>query len=415
VSIQSFAGRSARAGLAEVLDHTFVSTFLKVLSGISVGQLRVFLPDGTAHSFGAGSEPAGILIMRSTRMARRCILRGGLGLAEGYMAGEWESPDLVGVIEVFARNDKAISRLKKGTLLTRCIEALRHAFRANTKRGSRSNIAYHYDLGNAFYRVWLDETMTYSAARFASPGDTLAVAQTNKYQAIAAAAGVKSGDRVLEIGCGWGGFARYLSDRLPVAYRGISLSNEQLRYAEEACSSRKGLEFRYEDYRDTKGEFDRIVSIEMFEAVGEAYWPIYFQSLKRLLSPDGRVVLQVIVLDLQRFAARRRSPDFIQAYVFPGGMLPTIDILLKLAEQAGFEVEAMSSHGADYAKTLSAWTARFEEATDRVRALGYDERFVRMWRYYLAYCEGGFRAGSVDVVQLTLSHRPVAGAAAKAL
>jgi cyclopropane-fatty-acyl-phospholipid synthase len=397
VSIQSFAGGSTRAGLAKVFDHTFVWTFLRALSGISDGQLRVFLPDGTVHSFGAGSEPAGILIMRSTRMARRCVLRGGLGLAEGYMAGEWESPDLVGVIEVFARNDKAISRLKKGTLLTRCIEALRHAFRANTKRGSRSNIAYHYDLGNAFYRLWLDETMTYSAARFASPGDTLAVAQTNKYQAIAAAAGVEPGDRVLEIGCGWGGFARYL------------------RYAEEACSSRKGLEFRYEDYRDTKGEFDRIVSIEMFEAVGEAYWPAYFQSLKRLLSPGGRVVLQVIVLDPQRFAARRRTPDFIQAYVFPGGMLPTIDILLKLSNQFGFEVAAMSHHGADYAKTLSDWTARFEEATDRVRGLGYDERFVRMWRYYLAYCEGGFRAGSVDVVQLTLSHGPVAGTAAKPL
>lgn len=405
MNTQSFAGESTRVDFAEVLDQAFVSIFLRALSGISVGQLRVFLPDGTVHSFGASGEPVGILIMRSAGMARRCVFRGGLGLAEGYMAGEWETPDLVAVIEVLARNDKAIARLKKGTVLTRGIEALRHAFRANTKRGSRSNIAYHYDLGNAFYRLWLDETMTYSAARFASPNDTLAVAQTNKYQAIAAAAGIVPGDRVLEIGCGWGGFARHLSDRFPVDYRGISLSNEQLRYAEEACSARAGLAFRYEDYRDTSGEFDRIVSIEMFEAVGEAYWPVYFQSLKRLLSQDGRVVLQVIVLDPQRFAARRRSPDFIQAYVFPGGMLPTLDILLELAERSGFEVEALSGHGADYAKTLSAWTARFEEATDRVRALGYDERFIRMWRYYLGYCEAGFRAGSVDVVQMTLRHR----------
>ncbi len=367
------------------------------------GCLTVELPKGLRLTLrGTDPGPMAQLHLHNRRFFRRVLMGGHLAFAESYIDGDWDSPDLAALISYFAQNEAALSI--DGHWWARALGRVVHRFRRNSKRGSRRNIAFHYDLGNNFYREWLDQSMTYSSAVYATGAETLEQAQAEKYARMADKIALKPGDRVLEIGCGWGGFAELAAQR-GAFVTALTLSKEQKAYAEArlaAAGLADRVEVRLQDYRDVTGQFDGIVSIEMIEAVGEAYWPAYFDTLHRVLKPGGRAALQAITLEPARFEAYRRSPDFIQRYIFPGGMLPTIERLQQESARAGLAWEGLETYGRDYARTLKLWGEKFDSAWDRIAPLGFDERFRRTWRYYLAYCEGGFDAGSIDMVQIGL-------------
>jgi cyclopropane-fatty-acyl-phospholipid synthase len=381
---------------------------LKALARLKVGTLSLGLPDGSTRRF-SGSQPGpeAALHVRDWHIFSRVLSSGDMGFAEGYMAGEWDSPDLVRLLELMAANEAALGRVARASWWRRQLLRLAHLRHDNTRRGSRRNIHAHYDLGNAFYSLWLDPTMTYSSALY--DGDSsrpLDQAQRAKYERILDRLGARQGDSLLEIGCGWGGFAETAARR-GVRVRAITISQEQLAYTRERLS-RAGLghiasvEFR--DYRDVEGTYDHIVSIEMIEAVGERHWPSYFDALKRHLNPGGRAVVQAITIADDCFERYRRGADFIQTYIFPGGMLPSAATLRAQARRAGMALAGAHEFGRDYARTLEAWLGRFDGVVDRVRGLGFDDRFVRMWRYYLAYCAAGFASGRTDVVQAEFTH-----------
>jgi cyclopropane-fatty-acyl-phospholipid synthase len=380
---------------------------LEHVARVRHGRLTVHLAGHGEHT-AIGPLPgpdATIEVQHPLRLARRVFRRGDVGFAESFMAGEWRTPQLEELLEVLALNEERFGAAAVGGFVARWVNRLRHLRRPNTTHGSRRNIAYHYDLGNDFYRLWLDESMTYSAGLFERNGDTLEAAQRRKYHRLIDAIGARPGDHVLEIGCGWGGFAEEAAKR-GLRVTGITLSRQQLDYARRRIQ-RAGLDHRVDlqlrDYRSMDGSYDHIVSIEMFEAVGEAWWPTYFQTLARCLRPGGRAGLQVITIDSEHFEAYRRQPDFIQLYIFPGGMLPTRQHLEAKARSAGLVVADQHFFGVDYARTLNRWHARVIAAQDAIRAMGFEERFLRMWRYYLAYCEAGFRTGRIDVTQTVLT------------
>jgi cyclopropane-fatty-acyl-phospholipid synthase len=320
------------------------------------------------------------------------------------MAGEWSSPNLAALLTLACRNNLMVEPLK-ALRLPRFGLRLRHALKRNTRRGSRRNIAAHYDLGNEFYERWLDAGLTYSAGMFSSASQTLEEAQEVKTDRVLALLEPNVGDKVLEIGCGWGGLAERLLQKHECTVTGVTLSAEQLAYAKRrlhAAISAARCDLRLQDYRDVRGTFDRVVSIEMFEAVGEAYWSTYFEKLRDRLRPSGIAVLQVITIHEDRFENYRRRPDFIQRYIFPGGMLPTKQIIERKAGEAGLKLVAEDFFGEGYARTLELWRARFQDAWPDIKALGFDEHFKRMWDYYLAYCQVGFeiRALSVGLYKL---------------
>ncbi len=372
----------------------------RFLAQIDVGDLTVELPSGArlVHK-GARPGPNAFLTIHRWRAIWRLILLGDVGFAESYISGDWSSRDLPTFIELAARNVESLQAKIEGSFATRLIGRLRHLAHANTRTGSRKNIAFHYDLGNAFYQCWLDPSMTYSSALYAGPFDTLEDAQARKISRIAELLDIDSDSEVLEIGCGWGALAISLA-RLCRSVTGVTLSAEQLLHAkgrvrENGLGEKVTLELR--DYRDVVGSFDRIVSIEMVEAVGEAFWPDYFQALHDRLRPHGTAVLQAITIEEGRFESYRQSPDFIQRHVFPGGMLPTRSALLRAAKKAGLSLFASERFGQSYARTLSEWRGRFLASRKSIEAMGFSEEFQRMWDYYLSYSEGGFRAGVVDV------------------
>jgi cyclopropane-fatty-acyl-phospholipid synthase len=372
----------------------------RFLAHIETGDLTVDLPSGArlAHK-GAQPGPQAFLTIHRWRAIWRLILLGDVGFAESYIAGDWTSPNLPAFIELAARNIEPLEAKIDGSFATRLIGRLRHFAHANTRTGSRKNIAFHYDLGNSFYQCWLDSSMTYSSALYAGDFDTLEDAQARKIRRIAELLDIKDDNEVLEIGCGWGALAISLA-RLCRSVKGVTLSAEQLLHAkgrirENGLEDKVSLELR--DYRDIAGSFDRIVSIEMVEAVGEAFWPDYFQALYDRLRPGGTVVLQAITIDERRFESYRQSPDFIQRHVFPGGMLPTRSALLREAEKVGLSFSFSERFGESYARTLSEWRRRFLASRKSVEAMGFSEEFRRMWDYYLSYSEGGFRGGTVDV------------------
>jgi cyclopropane-fatty-acyl-phospholipid synthase len=314
------------------------------------------------------------------------------------MEREWSSPDLAALLELACRNSAVSSRAPAAPMLA--LRRLQHALRRNTRKGSRRNIANHYDLGNAFFANWLDDSMSYSSALYASADQSLEAAQQAKLDRVIELLAPAAGHDVLEIGCGWGALAERLVSRRGCRVTGLTLSVEQLAYARERLKT-AGLadkaDLRLQDYRDLEGAFDRIVSIEMLEAVGEVYWPVFFSRLNARLRPGGVAVLQAITIDERWFDDYRRNPDFIQQYIFPGGMLPTQAVLRDQFARAGFSLQAAETFGASYALTLAAWRERFERAWPDIEALGFDLRFKRMWEFYLAYCEAGFRAGALDV------------------
>jgi len=370
----------------------------RLVSRLACGELVIDTPKGGRLTLeGSEDGPRVKLSIHDWRLLVRLAFYWDIGVAESYIAGEWSSPNLTALLTLAARNGAAAGH---GLRTPRPWLRFRHAMNRNTRRGSRRNIAAHYDLGNAFYRLWLDAGMSYSAGLFSSPYQTLESAQEAKLERVRDLLELAGGERVLEIGCGWGALAERLLNATSCSVTGITLSTEQLAYAQcrlgaEIQSNR--CELRLQDYRDVTGQYDRIVSIEMLEAVGEAYWPTYFAKLRDSLCSGGIAVLQVITIDETRFASYRRRPDFIQKYIFPGGMLPTKQVIAREADAAGLNLVTRVSFGSSYARTIEEWRRRFEAAWPDIKPLGFDERFKRMWEYYLAYCQAGFETGAIDV------------------
>ncbi|MDB3891810.1 cyclopropane-fatty-acyl-phospholipid synthase family protein [Alphaproteobacteria bacterium] len=390
-------------------DRKRAQFLIKVVSRIQFGSVHLILPNGEEHNFnGPEAGPAAHLHLHSMNAMTRIMRNGKMGFCEAVMDGEASSNDLPSLIELAVLHDEYIdSQLKAGFLRKNGLR-LFHYMRRNNKSGSAKNISYHYDLGNDFYAAWLDGTMTYSSAVFEGEDDDLSAAQINKYRHLAEMADIQPGDHVLEIGCGWGGFAKYVTSTIGAKVTGITISKEQFDFAEkqlaEAGLSDKA-QLRLIDYRDLEGKFDKIVSIEMFEAVGEAYWPTYFAAVSSLLKKGGRAVIQSITINHQAFAAYKAQPDFIQRYIFPGGMLPSMELLNAPVDAAGLKLVEDRGYALHYARTLAEWRTRFNAAWPQLAKGKFDDRFKRMWELYLAYCEGGFRAGMIDVKQILLTHK----------
>ncbi|HWQ85088.1 cyclopropane-fatty-acyl-phospholipid synthase family protein [Brevundimonas sp.] len=377
-------------------------------SNWTFGRLTVRLPNGETHRL-EGSEPglSTTLDVKDYRFARRVLASGDIGFAEGYMAGEWDSPQLAALLESFAHNHDHIRRLIQGHPAMKAVHWLSHRMNRNSRSGARKNIHAHYDLGNAFYASWLDSTMTYSSARFARAGMALEAAQREKYASLARLMDLQSGQSVLEIGCGWGGFAEFAAKEIGARVSGVTISREQYDFARQRMFN-AGLSDRVDiqliDYRDVEGTFDRVASIEMFEAVGMEYWPAYFDRIHDVLKPGGKAGLQIITIDDALFGGYNKRTDFIQKYIFPGGMLPSEEALKPVIDRAGLAWRAVERFGRDYADTLRLWDERFQGAWGEIsRMKGFDERFRRLWRFYLAYCEAGFRSARTDVIQLVLA------------
>ena len=370
------------------------------------GRLTFVLPSGRDLPIeGAEPGPDARLIIRNFRFLGRVLSAGDIGFGEGFMAGEWDTPDLSALLEAFTANIDRMRRLLEGSFFTRAYNFLAHALNRNSRSGSKRNILAHYDLGNAFYARWLDPSMTYSSARYERPGQPLSEAQRNKYASLARQIGLGPDNHVLEIGCGWGGFAEFAAGEIGAKVTGITLSPAQLEFARKRlfeAGLAERCEVRLQDYRDVTGQFDRVASIEMFEAVGEEYWGAYFGKIHDVLSPGGRAGLQIITIRDELFAHYRRRADFIQKYVFPGGMLPSETRLKEETARAGLEWRDIVRFGQNYADTLAEWAGRFEGAWEDIKAEGFDERFRRLWRFYLSYCEAGFRTERTNVVQLSL-------------
>ncbi len=376
-------------------------TVFELLEKLTGGLLEVRLPDGSCALFGEGDGGV-TLQVHDEAMFGRVLARGDIGLAEAYLDGQWDSPDVTGLLALLARNRDALSKAVYGSWRQLLAARVRHWFNRNSRAGSKRNIMAHYDLGNDFYRAWLDSSMSYSSAIYRAEDDgSLLAAQHAKYRRILDRLQAKAGDNVLEVGCGWGGFAELaVQDGLNVT--GLTLSPAQLAWAQQRVPQ---ADLRLQDYRDTQEKFDHLVSIEMFEAVGEQWWPTYFSTVARALKPGGKAVIQSITIRDDLFAAYRRGTDFIQQYIFPGGMLPSRSAFNKAAERQGLRVTDEFAFGLDYAHTLAEWRAAFEANWPHIATLGFDETFRRLWRLYLSYCEAGFLAGNIDVVQFELAHR----------
>lgn len=377
---------------------------LSVVARLKRGSLRLDLPDGRKLVFqGAEAGPSAEMTVRSYRFARRMMAGGDLGIAESYLRGEWDTPDLTQFFYLFCVNTDMMGNVLARNPVVRFWQWMRFRMQSNSRRQARRNIHAHYDLGNAFYSAWLDPTMTYSSALFEDDTPDLTAAQNNKYRRLAEAINLQPGQTVLEIGCGWGGFAEYVAREIGCKVTGLTISQEQFDFATKRMAD-AGLsdkvEIKFLDYRDEKGLYDRIASIEMFEAVGEEYWTTYFGQLRDRLKPDGIAGLQVITIQEALYPNYRRELDFIRRYIFPGGMLPTATIMRELGDRYGLKLATDRMFGIDYARTLSQWRDTFLEKWPSLTTLGFDERFRRMWEFYLSYCEAGFRAGTIDVRQM---------------
>lgn len=380
--------------------------FLHFLTRLQSGHLQLITPEGGQLMFGDLLQPlSATLKINDWRACTRIFHAGDIGFAESVEAGWIEISDITALLRLAIRNEAALNRLVNGSKLTTFLYRLRHRMRSNTRKGSRRNIHAHYDIGNAFYQLWLDKSMTYSSALF--EGDyslSLETAQERKYQRIINELGLTAGDHVLEIGCGWGGFAEYAAAH-GIKITGITISPSQLELAQERIK-RAGLQDKVDlylcDYRDVQGEYDAVVSIEMFEAVGERFWPAYFGAIATRLKPDGKALIQSITISEGDFERYRRSTDFIQQYIFPGGMLPSAERFCAQAAVAGLKTLQPFAFGADYAETLRRWHAAWEREHHTILTQGFDDRFMRIWRLYFAYCEAGFAEGKTDVMQFLL-------------
>jgi len=383
---------------------------LGMLQSISSGSLHMTLPDGRSIRFGNEHGPQAAIELHNWQVFGAALRSGDIGFAESYIAGDWDTPDLTALMQLLVVNRRPMDDMIFGTWWGRLAYQLRHWMRRNTKKNSSKNIHAHYDLGNAFYGLWLDDSMTYSSAWFdGNRQQELQAAQHAKVRRALRMAGVEpgAGARVLEIGCGWGGLAEIGAREFGAQMTGITLSPSQLAYATERLHARAiAADLRLQDYRDTSdGPYDAICSIEMIEAVGREYWPTYFQTIARLLKPGGRACIQSIVIDDALFERYALGTDFIQQYIFPGGFLPSNQTFIAQARAAGLQVVDQFAFGLDYAETLKRWRESFVQANARMPELGFDRRFERTWLFYLCYCEAAFLEHNTDVVQFTL-HKP---------
>ena len=397
---------------------------LKLLARLKHGTLTLQLPGGSIQRFGSGAEPMASLHLHNWNVCGAALRSGDIGFAESYIAGDWSTPQLTDLLRLLIVNRKEVEDVIYGTWLGRLAYRLKHLLNRNTKANSQKNIHAHYDLGNAFYELWLDGTMNYSSALFETPETSMKEAQNAKVRRALRMVQVKPGERVLEIGCGWGALAEMATTEFGASLVGVTLSTEQLQWA-QARMARAGVppagepgaavtqDLRLQDYRDigvnqpADQSFDAICSIEMIEAVGREYWPTYFSTVARLLKPGGHACIQSIVIADELYERYIDSTDFIQQYIFPGGCLPSPSVFRAQAKAAGLDVVDEFAFGQDYAHTLKLWRAAFVAELPRVRQLGFDERFVRIWEFYLAYCEAAFAQANTDVVQYTL-RKPLA-------
>ena len=371
------------------------------------GRITVTLDDGRRLVFDHGEAgPQAEIIAHDYSFVKQVLAGGDIGFAEAYMDGKWSTPDLTAVLLFFTENFEAAGRLAVGGWMVRIANNLRHFFNRNSRAGARRNIMAHYDLGNDFYSAWLDPSMTYSSALYASPNQSLEQAQATKYEGIVEHLDAGPDSEILEIGCGWGGFAEYAAKTRGARVTCLTISEAQADYARKRMQ-REGLsdlvDIRLQDYRDHEGRYDGVASIEMFEAVGEEYWPAYFGRIASMLKAGGRAALQIITIGDAYFENYRRRADFIQRYIFPGGMLPSESALKEQFRTAGLRHDAVGYFGQDYASTLKTWSKRFNEAWPRIAPLGFDDTFRRMWNFYLSYCEAGFISGRINVGQFQLS------------
>lgn len=385
-----------------MLKKTASDLLFKSLHHLQVGQLSITTPDGKTRFFeGKEKGETASFVIKEWTVLSNLMRKGDIGFAEDYKKGHWDTDNLVGLMMIGLLNKPVLEKFIFGTALSRLFSMVSYLFKLNTLKGSKKNIHAHYDLGNDFYELWLDPSMTYSSGIFNGNQDSLEQAQYNKYDRILQQLTHKSG-RLLEIGCGWGGFAERGIQKGDFDIKGITLSHQQLAYAQKRLSNKAS--FVLEDYRHQKGTFDHIVSIEMFEAVGERYWSTYFKKVAELLKAGGKALVQTITIHEKNFAAYKRSGDFIRTYIFPGGMLPTPTRFAQEAKKAGLVAQNPFYFGQDYAHTLRLWLKAFDAKKSEVMSLGFDEGFTRLWRFYLASCIAGFESKQTNVMQIELSH-----------
>ena len=387
------------------LPRYFTPVF-EIARGMNHGRLDIHLPDGRIfRADGAGPGPVAEVHIHNPDAFARLIREGDLGFSEAYLDGWWSTPDLQAFMDLVHTDNDMLFDGFPGMSVVRAFERIRHWLNSNSRKQARKNISYHYDLGNDFYRLWLDDTMTYSSALFRTGQESLEKAQTQKYESMVDLMGVSAGDHVLEIGCGWGGFAEFAARERGLRVTGLTISREQYDFA-VARMERMGLsdrvEIKLQDYRDEKGIYDGIASIEMFEAVGEKYWPAYFNAVRDRLRPGARATLQIITVTDRRFELYRNGVDFIQKYIFPGGMLPSPSALKAEVERAGLFVKGSFEFGQSYSQTLRRWYDDFNAKWDEVEKIGFDDRFRRMWNFYLTSCAATFATDNCDVTQITI-------------
>lgn len=380
--------------------------FLQLLSEAKFGSIVVIKDKKRLlHHIGVKKGPSAQIFIRSKKCIDDFFLKGDLGWAESYIEGNWDTPDLSDFLEWGALNFHEFTRFMRGKWYIIVYLRLRHMLNRNSKAGSKRNISFHYDLGNNFYKQWLDKSMTYSSAIFKNKNQDLYPAQLNKYEQLSNLCGIKPGKSVLEVGCGWGGFSEFLAKRFKSKVTAITISQKQFESVKQKIQEEhlnELIDVKLSDYRDVKGQFDHVVSIEMFEAVGEKYWATFFDTLKQNLTYNGTIGLQTITIEDNFFKSYKKFPDFIQTYIFPGGMLPSVEEIKKITRVTGLRVDKENMFGEHYAKTIKHWKKSFDNSWNNIRTCGFDNTFKRLWKYYLSYCEGGFRSGNINVGQFLI-------------
>lgn len=384
-----------------MLQQYMVNNFLGTLENIEHGTLVLVTPDSKTYTFFGSHEPKAVIYVKSWSVINNIAAKGDVGLAESYRDSLFETDNLADLCILALKNSHIIDKYLYGGSVSGMISQIMYYLRSNTIRGSRRNIHAHYDFGNDFYSLWLDPTMTYSSAIFKNDNESLLQAQHNKYDRIIERLGKSSGD-LLEIGCGWGGFADRATQKQDLNIKGITISDEQYKFARQRLNNRANIVL--EDYRRQKGKYDSIVSIEMFEAVGEKFWPVYFRKMKSLLKEKGKAIVQTITIDEQYFDRYRKTGDMIRTFIFPGGMLPSVSKFKTAAAKADLKIVDNFHFGDDYVLTLKHWLASFEANIPKVKAVGFDEKFIRIWRFYLSVCIASFTVGRTNVIQAELVH-----------
>lgn len=388
----------------ELKAGRWVSLFIDMLSRIEYGSVSISTPEGDYLNFRGKEEGEHVTLkVNDWKFCEEIFMKGDIGLGESYIKGQWESDNINKLIKFGIDNKAQLEQVIRGSFLKIIFYRMKHLLNRNSVSGSKKNIHAHYDLGNSFYKLWLDQTMTYSSALFDREGIDLVSAQERKYQNILDQLQVKAGDHILEVGCGWGGFMEYAA-RQGVKVTGVTISNEQYDFAVKRLEKFEGLaQVKLLDYRKIDGKYDHIVSIEMFEALGEEYWDSYFKILYSVLKPGGKFIVQSITINDQDFKSYRKGTDFIQQYIFPGGMLPSPSVFKNVSTSQGFKLIGALEFGLDYATTLKLWEETFNSKLEQVKAQGFDEKFIRTWRFYLKYCQGGFEAKKISVYQFYLT------------